>query len=217
LFSRLARIHGVSSELLDMLSAEGVDWVLKMLHKGTGPKDARKVDMLDRVIELTDEGIVWSGDPRHQYLLEEYFGRDSNTKVLGSNGYEGDQNENEEEDELTAVECKGFRLLAARLNYLAQDSVWILYVVEEICHNMANPKASAFAKIKRIARLLKGAGEVKLLYKCQNEEEARNVTADVDSGWSDWEGREVTRWSTCVGFLKVGSTLCDRCLQHIQR
>ena len=46
--------------------------------------------MLGRIIEYTDAGITWSGDPRHQKLLEDYFGMDDTTKVLNENGYDED-------------------------------------------------------------------------------------------------------------------------------
>ena len=41
---------------------------------GFGPNDVRKIVMLGRTIELTDEGITWQGDPMHQKLLEESSG-----------------------------------------------------------------------------------------------------------------------------------------------
>jgi len=72
---------------------EDLDFALDVLAKtyelknrgrlGTGPKDVRKIDMLGRLIEITDEGITWTGDPRHQDLLEKHFGMDESTKVLG--------------------------------------------------------------------------------------------------------------------------------------
>ena len=75
-----------------------LDWVLKVMKDkyelknrgrlGFGPNDVRKIDILGRTVELTDEGITWQGDPRHQKLLEEYFGMDENTKVLTKNGYD---------------------------------------------------------------------------------------------------------------------------------
>ena len=48
---------------------------------GSGPKDVQKIDTLGRIIELTVNGVAWQGDPRHQKLMEEYFGMDENTKV----------------------------------------------------------------------------------------------------------------------------------------
>jgi hypothetical protein len=197
---------------------DDLDWVLKVMEKeyelknrgrlGPGPNDVRKIDMLGRIIEYTEEGITWSGDPRHQKLLEDYFGMDGFTKVLGKNGYEDDNRDDPDEDceDLTATECKAFRMLAARLNYMAQDHMWLQFPAKEICRNMSNPKASDFVKIKKVVRFLKGVGEVKFLYRWQSEHEARNITVHVDS---DWAGCRATRRSTSGGVLKVG--------QHVLR
>ena len=193
---------------------EDLDWALKVLEKkyelknrgglGPGPSDVRKIDMLGRIIEYTDEGITWSGDPRHQKLLEDYFGMDDTTKVLNKNGYDEDgrSKQDDENDDLTATECKAFRMLAARLNYMAQDHVWLQFSAKEICRSMANPKANDFVKIKRVVRFLKGIGGVKFKYKWQTEEEARDITVHVDS---DWAGCRSTRRSTSGGVLKIGN------------
>ncbi len=78
-----------------------LDYVLGVLEKtyelknrgrlGRGPKDRKKIDMLGRTIEITDDGITWKGDPRQQDLLEKYFGMDESTKTLSKNGYEEDE------------------------------------------------------------------------------------------------------------------------------
>jgi hypothetical protein len=189
-----------------------LDWVLKVMKDqyelkdrgrlGFGPNDVRKIDMLGRIIELTNEGITWQGDPRHQKLLEEYFGMDENTKVLSKNGYDEEPEQEEQRDEeLSAEECKAFRGLAARLNFMAQDNPLLQFPAKEICKSMAKPKAGDFAKIKKVVRFLKGVGPVKFLYVWQSEQEARDVTVIVDS---DWAGCKELRKSTSGGVLKVG-------------
>ena len=80
---------------------EDLDWVLSLLRSryevknrgrlGTGPKDVREIDMLGRIIRVTDDGVSWEGDPRHQDLLEEYFGLDVSSKTLSKNGYADDR------------------------------------------------------------------------------------------------------------------------------
>ena len=158
--------------------------------------------MLGRVIELTHEGITWQGDPRHCNLLQEYFGMDDKTKVLTKNGYEdGPEQVELRETELSMEERKAFRMIAARLNYMAQDNPWLQFPAKEVCRNMAKPRASDFTKTKRLVRFLKGAGEVKFLYAWQNEDEACDITVLVDS---DWAGNTETRKSTSGGVLKVG-------------
>ena len=78
-----------------------LDWALKLLEArysvknrgrlGRGPGDIREIDMLGRVIKITEEGISWEGDPRHQTLLEEYFGMDGTTKALSRKVYSEDR------------------------------------------------------------------------------------------------------------------------------
>ena len=192
---------------------EDLDRALKVLQKyelknrgrlGPGPNNVRKIDMLGRIIGYTDEGITWSGDPRHQKLLEDYFGMDDTTKVRDKKGYDKDglSEQDDEIDDLTATECKAFRMLAARLNYMTQDYVWLQFSAKEICRSMANPKANDFMKIKRAVRFLKGIGGVKFKYKWQSEEEAPDITVHVDS---DWAACRSTRRSTSGGVLKVGN------------
>ena len=89
-------------------------------------------------------------------------------------------------------ECKAFRMLAARRNYMAQDNPWLQFLAKEICRNMAKLRAGNFMKIKKVVRFLKGG---------QNEDEARDITSLVDS---DWAGNTETRKSTSGGVLKVG-------------
>ena len=98
-------------------------------------------------------------------------------------------------------ECKAFRMIAARLNYMAQDNPWLQFPAKEVCRNMAKPRASDFMKTKRLVRFLKGAGEIKFLYAWQNEDEACDITVLVDC---DWAGNTETRKSTSGGVLKVG-------------
>jgi hypothetical protein len=192
---------------------EELDWILQVLSKeyelknrgrlGFGPQDVRRIDILGRVIELTDEGIKWSGDPRHQQILEDHFGMQSDTKVLRKNGYDDDefQQDGNPNEELDQEEGKVFRGLAARLNYMAQDNMLIQFPAKEICKNMSRPTRQDFYKVKKLVRFLRGVGTVSLLYEWQREDEARQVMVYVDS---DWAGCRSTRKSTSGGVLTVG-------------
>ena len=189
-----------------------LDWILKVLEEeyelenrgrlGSGPTDVREIDVLGRTIKLTDRGISWQGDSRHQKLLEDYFGIDETTKTLRKNGYDEETARGEQpESELTVEECKSFRMLAARLNYMAQDNPFLQFPAKEICRNMAKPTASDFGKVKKLVRFLKGVGEVKFWYEWQSEREAQKITVIVDS---DWAGCKETRKSTSGGVMKIG-------------
>ena len=193
---------------------EDLDFVLKVLsgeygvknrgRLGKGPGDVRKIDMLGRNIEVTDFGVTWEGDPRHQALLEKHFGMNDATKVLTKNGYPDavEQGGQQTEDApLTVSEAKTYRMLAARLNFMAQDNPMLQYPAKEVCRFMSDPKSADFVTIKRLVRFLKGLGVVKLHYELQEEHEAQRIAVFVDS---DWAGCRRTRRSTSGGVLKVG-------------
>ena len=87
---------------------DDVNWALTVLEEehelkyrgrlGLDANDVRKIDMLGRTIEFTDDGITRSGDPRHQKLLEEYFGIDNSTNVLNKNGNDEDDQSEQDDD-----------------------------------------------------------------------------------------------------------------------
>ena len=80
-----------------------------------------------------------------------------NSKRLMKNGYKDDEVKDvKESHELGAEECKSYRMLAARLNFMAQDNPAIQYAAKEICRNMARPESAHFARIKKLARFLLG-------------------------------------------------------------
>lgn len=76
---------------------EDLDFVLNVLKSkyelknrgrlGSSESDVRNIDILGRVIELHEFGVSWTGDTRHQGLLEEYFGMGERTRTLEKNGY----------------------------------------------------------------------------------------------------------------------------------
>ena len=162
------------------------------------------IDMLGRNIKITKEGISWEGDPRHQDVLVKHFGMNDSTKVLNKNGYgdvQGQGGSPEEEVELTVSEAKTYRMLAARLNYMAQDNPLLQYPAKEVCRSMARPSVTDFGKVKRLVRFLKRVGPVKFNYVMQEESEAKHIMVYVDS---DWAGCQRTRRSTTGGVMKVG-------------
>jgi hypothetical protein len=208
----MAVVHGDDFVFVGL--DEDLDYILKVLEAnyelknrgrlGSGEKDLKQIDMLGRIIKLEADGITWQGDPRHQQLLEDYFGMDSTTKTLSKNGYEDDGQD--DDGELTKEEFKSYRMLAARLNYMAQDNPMVQYAAKEVCRAMSRPTAKDFAKIKKVVRFLKGLGAVIWKYKWQCEDESCNITVYVDS---DWAGCKETRRSTSGGVIKVG--------QHVLR
>ena len=54
-----------------------------------------------------------------------------------------------DDQELTKEEHKEFRMLAARLNFMAQDNPMVQYPAKEVCRAMAKPTEKDFQKIKK--------------------------------------------------------------------
>ena len=96
---------------------------------------------------------------------------------------------------------KAFRMLAARLNYIAQDDPTIQFAAKALCRKMSSPTTQDFSKLKKLVRFLVGVEEVLWEYPWQNEREATAIKIHVDS---DWAGCERTRRSTSGGCITVG-------------
>ena len=74
-----------------------------------------------------------------------------------------------------------FRMLAARLNYMAQDSPAIQFAAKEVCRCMTKPACEDFVKIKRLVRFIVGLPEVTWEYRWQDEEESMRISVFADS------------------------------------
>jgi hypothetical protein len=75
----------------------------------------------------------------------------------------------DEEEELQGQEARSFRALAARANYLAQDSPDIQFSAKEVCRQMARPTAGSWKRLKILARFLLGRRAVVWRFRWQVE------------------------------------------------
>ena len=177
-----------------------LDYILEVLQAnyelknrgrlGRGDKDAKVIDMLGRKLRWYDWGLTWQASSRHKTLLMEYFGMKDNVKVLRI-----------EEQVLDKDEMKAFRMLAARLNCIAQDDPTVQFAAKELCRKMSSATNQDFSKLKKLVLFLVGVEEVLWEYPWQNEREATAIKIQVDS---DWAGCERTRRSTSGGCITVG-------------
>ena len=85
---------------------------------------------------------------------------------------------------------KAFLMLAAILNYIAQDDPTIQFAAKELCREMSSPTSQDFSKLKKLVRFLVGVEEVLWEYPWQIVREATSIKIQVDS---DWAGCERTR------------------------
>lgn len=106
-----------------------------------------------------------------------------------------------DDDGLTATEPKKFSMLAARLNYMAQDNPMVQLPAKEVCKHMSNWRAYDFINIKRIVRFMIGIGKVGLKFEWQDENDSKQAKVHIDN---DWAGCKITRKSASGAVLKVG-------------
>ena len=98
-------------------------------------------------------------------------------------------------------EVKVYRMLAARLNFMAQDNPAIQFAAKEVCRGMARPAAEDFKAIKKLVRYLIGIEEVKWQFPWQDACEAAVVRVFADN---DWAGCTESRRSTTGGLDMLG-------------
>ena len=165
-----------------------------------GPErnDDKEVTILGRVVKWKSWGIEFQADPRHRREVMKHFGfEDGSRELSGTNGLE----EGEEcDEEVEEGEAREFRGVAARMNYLAQDSPEVQFATKEVCRGMAKPTRSDWKRLKKLARFVVGRCAVVWEYRYQDEGQEMRVKTD-----SDWAGCKRTRKSSSGGVLMIGA------------
>ena len=95
-----------------------------------------------------------------------------------------------------------YRALAARANYIAVDRADCQYAIKELCRDMSAPTEGSWARLKRVARYLKGKPRAVLEFSWQ----ADPASIDVFTG-ANWAGCRQFRRSTSGGCVMMG-TVC---------
>ena len=103
---------------------------------------------------------------------------------------------------LSEREATLYRVIAARLNYLAQDRVDVQFAAKDAAKHMSRPAAMDWLRLKRVARYLAEVPRYVQKYAWQQPEIRVNAYAD-----SDWAGHKVSRKSTSGGLLMIGGHL----------
>ena len=164
---------------------------------GPERKDDKVVTILGRVVRWKSWGREFQADPRHRGEVMKHFGFDESSRELsGTNGLD----EGEEcDEEVEGGEAKEFRGVAARMNYLAQDSPDVQFATKEVCRGMARPTRSDWRKLKKLARFI--VGRCAVVWEYKNQEEGQEMRVKTDS---DWAGCKKTRKSSSGGALMLG-------------
>ena len=87
-----------------------------------------------------------------------------------------------------------FRGLAARMNFLSQDSPDLQYPIKDCSREMANPIRGSWKRMKKVARYLVGRKRIVWNFHYQRNPGYSYVATD-----SDWGGNTRDRRSTSGG------------------
>ena len=166
---------------------------------GMDDYDDKEVIILGRTVRWTKDGIEYEADEKHRRLVMEYFGFTEDTKSLSFNGDKDDRNEEWESEDLDREEAKVYRGLAARLNFLSQDSPDLQFPVKACSQDMAKPQRGSWKRIKKVARHLIKRKAVVWMFAWQDEPSYSYVSSD-----SDWGGSSKDRRSTSGGSWMIG-------------
>ena len=166
---------------------------------GPDVHDSKAMTILNRIVEWTEAGIQYEADPRHVDLIIEELGleRANGSDVTGTK-----EEADGDDAELSPAEAYRYRSVAARLNFLAADRVDIQFASKEICRSMSAPRASDWAKVRKLGRYLRRHGRHVLWFEWQSVPTGIQVYVDTD-----YAGCRRTRRSTNGGLILHGGHL----------
>lgn len=202
-----------------------LDWLMEEISKVyenkaviLGPESHQKQSgtYLGRSIKWTDAGIEVEGNPKHAIELLTSLGMlncRSVTTPLTQEDYKGPRSKatsvniaeglgDSGERPLPPGDARLYRKCAALAVYLAQDRPDLSAASCHLSKFMAVPTANAFAKLKRVARYLRGAPRCVVSFRWQDETESLTLVTD-----SDWADCRMTRKSHSGGAILLGDHL----------
>ena len=166
---------------------------------GEDSEDDKDIVILNRRLEVAEDGLLYRADPKHVQILVKELGLEAESKGTDAASAR-DEGKEDDGNVLDKMDATKFRALAARANYLAQDRFDLQYAAKEACRCMASPTVGGMKKIKRIARYVLQHPEA--VWKYRREVGVDDAVIDVYSD-SDWAGCTSTRRSTSGGIIMV--------------
>ena len=165
--------------------------------------DDKEVTILNRTLRHVGDGLEYHADEKHEAEIRADYGIGIDSKSLESPAEKKDLQEGFDEDVddpvLEKSDGRKYRATAARANYLSIDRMDIQDAAKEACRQMANPRESGNARLKRIARYVKKYP--KLVWRFGRGGDIEDVI-DVFSD-SDWAACRRTRKSTSGGVAMI--------------
>ena len=179
------------------------EWYDIKVRAVLGPEenDDKEVVILGRTVRWKDNRNEYEADAKYARLVWEGMGLKADSQGLdGPILKESSKTVESDDEELNRNEATNFRKIAATANYLSLDRPDIQYATKEICRDMSRPKASSWAKLKRLARYL--VKFPRLVLKYFEGDEFEDMCLDVMAD-SDWAGCLTTRRSTSGGVVSL--------------
>ena len=165
---------------------------------GPDTEDDKAIRLLNRIIQWTDEGILYEADQRHAEIIIRELGLHNSVKTVMTPGTKVDEGP-EDERELDGSQATMFRAMVARANYLAQDRTDIQYTTKELSRNMSKATWASCTALKRLGRYLKW--KPRMVSEFPYQEGVTHVTTWTDT---DYAGCRKTRKSTTAGVMMLG-------------
>jgi len=159
-----------------------------------GPGYPGDISILKRTISWTKEGFQWKANVKHANDLVKWAGVESGRAAPTPGTKDTTRNLRDALVELEPVPARGARSASGTLTFLSLDRPDIMFTSRVVGRDMAVPKVRMEARLKRVARYLRGARELIWHFRYQQPVSSLDVVTD-----SDWAGNEDDRASTsCV-------------------
>ena len=205
-------VHGDDFTLLG--AEEDLDWfkgeiVQKFEVKfrgriGPGVNDQKSIKILNRVVEWTEEGLVYEADQRHAEIIADMVDLKKGSKGVCTPGAkmtaaEIAEEQANEKKKLSDRQTTAYRACVARGNYLAQDRSDIGFAVKELSRRMSEPTEADWEALKKLGRYL--VDKSRCIVKFPYQDEVKVLTTWSDT---DFAGCKRTRRSTSGGVAQIG-------------
>lgn len=170
-------------------------------HKLLGPEGEFNFRVLNRILSWEKDGIYYEAGQRHAELIIGQLKLEESKSVVIPGAREEQTKPFEQEGELmNPQDASAYRMVAARLDYLAMGRPDIQYATQEIAKQMSRPNAHHWLLIKRMGRYLKKVPRLVQTFDWLTE--ITDITGYSDS---DWAGDLLTRKSTSGGACMIAS------------
>jgi hypothetical protein len=128
---------------------------------GPDDSDTKHATMLNRLVTYGDKGgvpaVFIEPDSRHGDIIVAQMGLEGNSAKAVTTPGEKAADYYDDRPLETPGMCKAYRSICMRLGFMAQDAPHLAIAANKCCKHMARPILGGWARLKRVARFLKGA------------------------------------------------------------